>query len=60
VGKGTLVREVDALDGLIGRIAGKHAYLEFYNFYPLFSGGRQGGMSISDIEQVKRCCCVGE
>lgn len=60
VGKGTLVREVDALDGVIGKIAGKHAWLGIISGSSLLFGGRQGRMPIPDTKQVQRGCCVGE
>ena len=50
VGKGTLVREVDAMDGLCGRISGTRPC-------PL-TCHRQGRNSVSDSESLKRRCSL--
>ena len=44
VGKGTLVREVDALDGLVGRVSGMF-FLRFRSFL----------WSIGELELMSRC-----
>lgn len=60
VGKGTLIREVDAMDGLCGRISGTHAQL----LSPLRSrhgltSYRQSWNSVSNSESFKGCRRLG-
>ena len=48
VGKGTLVREVDAMDGLCGRISGIFAYPSYIMAYPGQTPHRQGWNPVSN------------
>lgn len=54
VGKGTLIREVDAMDGLCGRISGTFAYyLRLPMAHPGLIPCRQGWDPVSNIESLK-------
>ena len=60
VGKGILVREVDALDGVMGRVAGaygiSHTPVVFLWHNVL---DRRGRYSVSDPESLEGCCGLG-
>ena len=60
VGKGSLVREVDAMDGLCGRISGTYVCplpSPVAHFGLTYS--RQGRNSVSNSESFKRRCSLG-
>ena len=60
VGKGSLVREVDAMDGLCGRISGACIYpLSFPATFSRLTHHRQGRNSVSNSESFERRCSVG-
>ena len=60
VGKGTLIREVDAMDGLSGRISGNLTYRPLSTAaYPRLKYQRQGRNPVSNSKSVKGCCRLG-
>jgi tRNA uridine 5-carboxymethylaminomethyl modification enzyme len=60
VGKGSLVREVDAMDGLCGRISGDYIYpLSFSAAHSRLTHHRQGRNPVSNSESLKRRCSLG-
>ena len=60
VGKGTLVREVDALDGMMGRVAGVHE-INHTQLVSLWLNvlNRRGRYSVSDPESLEGCRGLG-
>jgi hypothetical protein len=60
VGKGTLIREVDAMDGLCGRISGSFTSRPLVHVeHSRLATYRQGRNPVSNSESVKRCCRLG-
>lgn len=61
VGKGTLVKEVDALDGIMGRVAGSYRLhpCQLNLSYLISLRYRQSWDSIPHTKPLEGCCCLG-